>query len=121
MPMRGPTGQGPVGPRGQLMTDLFFVPMLLPDQVFNTVVAVPDRSHASNDPLFALLFVFSVLPVSVFRVELASSRIPLNLFRSAVLPVTELLPVLTKLNPFCPFDAWFPDELPDRLLLIVKP
>src|SRR5262245_22838913 len=103
------------------MTDLFFVPMVLFDQEFNTVVGVPERSFASNDPLFPLLFKVKVLPESVFPVELASSRIPLEPFRCAVLPVTELPPVLTKLNPFSPFEALFPVGFPEKLLLIVRP
>src|SRR5262245_53287311 len=103
------------------MTDLFFVPIVFPVQVLSTVSGKPDRSHASNDPLFDLLFVFRVLPDSVFPVELTSSRIPLEPFRCAVLLVTELPVVLTKLNPFSPFDALFPVELPEKLLLIVRP
>src|SRR5262245_63045571 len=103
------------------MTDLFFVPIVFPVQVLSTVSGKPDRSHASNDPLFDLLFVFRVLPESVFPVELASSRIPLEAFRCAVLPVTELLSVSTKLKPFRPFDGLFPVGLPEKLLLIVRP
>src|SRR5262245_38776827 len=102
------------------MTALFFVPIELPDQALSTPPPTPDRSQASNDPLFPLLFEFRVLPDRVLPVELASSRIPLRLFSRARLPVTVLLSVFTKLNPFNPFPPVFV-VFPAWLLAIVRP